>query len=189
MLDALSCSCLVLASDQACTREYIIDGRNGLLCDFFDAESMARRMVEVLRDPAAHRPLGEAARRTVEDNYSLDVCLPRIKSFFEEAVAMGPRTPSVRCEALARPGARAYWSPAATFEAGPEVEVELPPFEGAIPFRVAPVAEACHSERSEESHVPARRTRVPSLRHCKPAGVKVLTGVARGTRGPSLRSG
>lgn len=42
MLDAMGCGCVVLASDQACTREYIEHGRNGLLCDFFDAEGIAR---------------------------------------------------------------------------------------------------------------------------------------------------
>jgi glycosyltransferase involved in cell wall biosynthesis len=64
MLDAMSCSCVVLASDQACTREYIEHGRNGLLCDFFDAEGIARAAVEVLRDPGAYRSMREAARET-----------------------------------------------------------------------------------------------------------------------------
>ena len=136
MLDAMSCGCVVLASAQGCTREYITHGRNGLLCDFFDAEGIARQAVEVLKDPAAYRPLGEAARKTVEEQYSLDVCLPRIKAFFEEVVAKGPRTPSVKCEELVHEAKRAYWSPAATFEAGPEVGVELPPFDGEIPFTV-----------------------------------------------------
>ena len=155
MLDAMSCSCVVLASDQACTSEYITHGRNGLLCDFFDAEGIAKQAVEVLKDPKAYRPLGVAARRTVEKKYSLDVCLPRIKRLFEEVVAKGPRTPSVRCEGLVHVGKRAYWSPSREFEVGPEVGVELAPFEGVIPFRAAPAP--CHSERGEESHVPCAR--------------------------------
>ena len=109
MLDAMSCSCVVLASDQACTREYIQHGRNGLLCDFFDAEGMARAAVEVLRDPAAYRAMGEAARETVERHYSLDVCLPRIARMLGEVVARGERTPSVRAESLVREGRRAEW--------------------------------------------------------------------------------
>jgi hypothetical protein len=56
--------------------------------------------VQVLRDGAASAPLGVEARRTVEERYSLDVCLPRIRKFFEDVVAKGPRTPSVRCEEL-----------------------------------------------------------------------------------------
>jgi glycosyltransferase involved in cell wall biosynthesis/UDP:flavonoid glycosyltransferase YjiC (YdhE family) len=103
LLDAMSCSCVVVASDQACVREYVESGRNGLLCDFFDAEGIARTTMQVLRDPAAHRPLGEAARRTVEQKYSLDVSLPRIRRLFEE-VAARKRKPSVRAELLTREG-------------------------------------------------------------------------------------
>jgi glycosyltransferase involved in cell wall biosynthesis len=100
MLDAMSCSCVVLASDQACTREYIEHGRNGLLCDFFDAEGMASTAVGVLRDPRAYRGMGEAAREMVEKHYSLDVCLPRIAAMLESIVARGARKPGVRADVL-----------------------------------------------------------------------------------------
>jgi hypothetical protein len=41
----------------------------------------------VLKDPGAHRHLGEAAGRTIHDRYSLDVVLPRLRSFFAEVAA------------------------------------------------------------------------------------------------------
>ena len=148
MLDAMSCGCVVLASDQACTREYITHGRNGLLCDFFDAEGIAEQAVEVLKDPAPYRPLGHAARATVEEKYSLDVCLPRIKAFFEEVVAKGPRTKSVRCEELVREARPAYWSPVNEY-GGREVGVELPPFDGSIPFRVKAEGRGQNAEETE----------------------------------------
>lgn len=102
LLNAMSCGCVVLASDQACVREYITHGQNGLLCDFFDYEAQARRVVEVLADPSAYVHLGEAARRMIEEKYSLSVTLPRIKAFFEE-VAARPRRPSWRADLLTRP--------------------------------------------------------------------------------------
>ena len=61
MMDALACGCTVLASDTAPVREMIEDGRNGLLCGFFDVEGFAAKAVEVLRDPGAFRHLGQAA--------------------------------------------------------------------------------------------------------------------------------
>ena len=64
MVDALACGCTVLASDTEPVREMIDDGKNGLLCDFYDVEGFAARAVEVLRDPAAFRYLGAAARRS-----------------------------------------------------------------------------------------------------------------------------
>jgi hypothetical protein len=69
---------------------------------------------------------------------ALDVTLPRIKAMFEDVVAKGPRTPTARAEALVRPGKRAYWSPPESAGAGPEVGVELPSFDGTIPFRAVP---------------------------------------------------
>lgn len=103
LLDAMSCGCVVLASDQACVREYITHGRNGLLCDFFDADGIADLAVKALRDPAEYKVLGTAARITVEEEYSLGVSLPRIKKMFEE-VAAGGRRQSMLARALVRPG-------------------------------------------------------------------------------------
>ncbi|HLQ43940.1 MAG TPA: glycosyltransferase, partial [Planctomycetaceae bacterium] len=103
MVDAMSCGAVVLASDQRCVREYITPGENGLLADFFDVEGLARQAVEVLRDPAKFRPLSEAAQRTVAENYSVEVALPRLKSFFEQ-VAAKKREPSTRAADLVRDG-------------------------------------------------------------------------------------
>ena len=129
MLDAMSCSCVVLASDQKCTREYITHNRNGLLCDFFDVQGMAEQAVKVLRDPAGYKVLGTAARHTIEEGYSLDVCLPRLKKFFE-AVAAKKREPSL---SLCSAGFQPAFAPLP--QAGsPRYNKEWPAFDGAIPF-------------------------------------------------------
>ena len=99
-LEAMSSSCVLLASDQACVRQYLTPGVNGLLCGFLDGEGLAERAVAVLNDPAAYRPLGEAARRTIEQTYALDVTLPQVKAMFERVAAQGPRTQSQRRELL-----------------------------------------------------------------------------------------
>jgi glycosyltransferase involved in cell wall biosynthesis len=103
MVDAMACGAAVLASDQKCVREYITHGENGLLTEFFDYEKLAKMAVEVLRDPAAYRHLGEAAARTVEEKYSLEVAIPRLGKLFEE-VAKTPRSPTIRYEAICRKG-------------------------------------------------------------------------------------
>ena len=119
MVDAMSCGAVVLASDQRCVREYITHGKNGLLCDFFDYEGLARQAVEVLKDPPAYRQLADAAQRTVEEEYSLSVALPRIKELLER-VATNRREPSVRTALLVRPGTR-YAARSADRDAAPEV--------------------------------------------------------------------
>jgi glycosyltransferase involved in cell wall biosynthesis len=130
LLDAMSCGCVVLASDQACTREYVTHGRNGLLADFFDVEALAARAVEVLRDPAAYRPLGDAARDTIEQHYSLRACLPRLKAYFER-VAAAKREPSARVDKLARPGT------GLPVRIAPRTRLADPspaPFDGSLPY-------------------------------------------------------
>jgi len=89
MLDAMSCGAVVLASNTAPVAEMVRDGQNGLLADFFDAEEFANKALEVLRDPAAYRPLGRAAERLMDEHYSLDVILPRMIALYERAAAGG----------------------------------------------------------------------------------------------------
>jgi glycosyltransferase involved in cell wall biosynthesis len=103
MVDAMSCGVVLLASDQRCVREYVEPGKNGLLVDFFDVEGLAKQAVEVLRDPSAYRHLSEAAMRTVREGYSVDVAMPRLKTFFE-TVAAKKRQPSTLMKDLAREG-------------------------------------------------------------------------------------
>ena len=69
----------------------IEDGANGLLTDLYDAPALARRLVEVLADPARHAPMRAAARRTVETRFDLRrVCLPRQVAVID-ALAMRKR--------------------------------------------------------------------------------------------------
>lgn len=89
LLNAMSCECTVLGSNTAPVQEVIQDGENGLLCDFFDVDGLTTRALEVLRDPAAHRMLGAAARATVCQRYSQDVVLPKLVSFYQEVADGG----------------------------------------------------------------------------------------------------
>jgi glycosyltransferase involved in cell wall biosynthesis len=85
LMDALACGTTVLASDTPPVREMVRHGHNGLLADFFDVEGFAALAGQVLDDPAAYRPLGQAGLDMIRDRYSLDVCLPRMLDLYEEA--------------------------------------------------------------------------------------------------------
>src|SRR5262249_52521872 len=89
LMDALACGCTVLASGTAPVKEMIADGENGVLFDFFDAEGLARRAVDVLRDPPAFRALGERAAATIRERYALEVTLPKLLDLFERVVRRG----------------------------------------------------------------------------------------------------
>jgi len=89
LMNALACGCTVLASNTAPVVEMISDGENGLLVVFFDVEGLARRAVDVLRDPSAFRPLGERAATRIAERYALGVTLPSLVDLFERVVQSG----------------------------------------------------------------------------------------------------
>ena len=78
LLEAMAAGAVVVASDVAPVREAVEDGVTGHLVDFFDADALAARVVDVLSDPDRHAPLGRAARAHVVEEYDFaTVCLPR----------------------------------------------------------------------------------------------------------------
>jgi glycosyltransferase involved in cell wall biosynthesis len=86
LMDAMSCGAVVLGSATAPVMEMIHDGQNGLLADFFDVEGLALKAVQVLRDPAAHRPLGRAAEQTIEEMYSVEAVAPQMLRMYEATI-------------------------------------------------------------------------------------------------------
>ena len=89
MMNSLSCGCTVLASNTEPVQEMIRHGENGLLADFFDVDGFTEQALEVLEDPEAFRHLGEAGAAMIEQDYSLEVCLPRMLDLYKRAGASG----------------------------------------------------------------------------------------------------
>ena len=85
MMDALSGGAVVLGSATSPVKEMIRHGENGLLADFFSPEDFADKAVEVLKDPAAHRPLGRSGEQMIVDRYSLEAIVPRMVKLYEDA--------------------------------------------------------------------------------------------------------
>jgi glycosyltransferase involved in cell wall biosynthesis len=93
LLNAMACGCVVLGSDVDPVREVISPGRTGLLEPLFDLDRLTETAMRVLDDPAGYRPLGQAARELVEEKYSIDVCIPELKDYFERVVSSSSRLP------------------------------------------------------------------------------------------------
>ncbi len=86
LFNAMASGCVVLAADTPAVREIIKPGVNGLLEPFFDVERFTEMACEVLAHPAAFRPVGQAARRLMEEEYGLDKAVLDIKTFLERTV-------------------------------------------------------------------------------------------------------
>jgi glycosyltransferase involved in cell wall biosynthesis len=91
LLEAMGKGCVVLASDTQPHREIISHGQTGFLADAADPEAIIRQALAVLDDPAAHRPLGEAATELIRARYTRDVCLPTIAERFSSLASSGRR--------------------------------------------------------------------------------------------------
>ena len=83
VFNALSCECVVLASDVPPVTEIVQHGTNGLLADFYDIDELVRQSLDVLRDPGAYRGLGKAGATLIREKYGLDRCLSNITGFFQ----------------------------------------------------------------------------------------------------------
>lgn len=84
LLEAMSCGCAIVASDTAPLREAIVDGKTGLLADFFDAPALADQVVRLLEDPVLRQQLGAAARDFAVKHYDLKtVCLPEMLKYIK----------------------------------------------------------------------------------------------------------
>ncbi len=84
LLEAMSLSCAVVASDTAPVREVIKHKENGLLVDFFDVTQIISAVATLLNDQGLRVTLGRRAREDAIRNYDLDtVCLPAQIKFFE----------------------------------------------------------------------------------------------------------
>jgi glycosyltransferase involved in cell wall biosynthesis len=91
LINAMASGCVVLASDVPPVREVIDPGVNGLVEPLFDIDRLADTSLRILAQPEKYRPLGEAARKRVEEAYSLEVCVPQLKQYFERVASLGHR--------------------------------------------------------------------------------------------------
>lgn len=84
-LEAMSAGCHVVGSRTAPVTDYIEDGVNGSLVDFFDPQGLADTVASVLNGRSGDAALRQAARRTVVERCDLQqVCLPRWRALLSE---------------------------------------------------------------------------------------------------------
>lgn len=84
----------VVATDVGGAREAIVEGETGYLIQSGDDETMAARIVELLRDPHQAKGMGERGRVRVQHNFSSQIQLERTQELYHRMLA---------CESDARP--------------------------------------------------------------------------------------
>ena len=97
MMEAMSAGCLLIGSNTPPVREMIVDGKNGLLVDFYDVAALAERTVEVLSRPQDFAGLRQAARQTILDGYDWHHLLPKQLDFLQQMAIRAQQQARRRC--------------------------------------------------------------------------------------------
>ena len=78
LLEAMSSGCAIVGSNTPPVTEVIEDGKTGLITPFFDHETLAIKISELLQDDEKRVQLGRDARALVIREFDLEsVCLPK----------------------------------------------------------------------------------------------------------------
>jgi len=67
--------------------EALTEGVNGFLVESEDADAMGDRLLRLLRDPKLRRGMGQAARQTVELQFSMNAMMTRLTGIYQELLA------------------------------------------------------------------------------------------------------
>lgn len=78
---ALATGAPVLASNSAPVQDVLVDGENGFLVEPYDLDALTQKMLDIL-EAQDLSPIQNAARQTIVDHYSLEVCLPKLAEFY-----------------------------------------------------------------------------------------------------------
>jgi glycosyltransferase involved in cell wall biosynthesis len=85
-LDAMAVGCCIIASDNQPVKEFIKDGYNGLLVDFFDIEGLAEKICYALENQDKVQILRQNAIKTIVENYSFKDTLPKHIDFIKNVI-------------------------------------------------------------------------------------------------------
>lgn len=84
ILEAMSCSSAVVASDVGGNPEIIESGKNGLLTPVFNFRKLAKSIISLLKDENLNKEIGREARRTVERSFSSEKCAEETYSVYKQ---------------------------------------------------------------------------------------------------------
>ncbi|GGQ02133.1 GT4 family glycosyltransferase PelF [Streptomyces roseolilacinus] len=92
LIEAMSCGRATVSTDVGGVREAVGDA--GLVVPPRDPDAMAAAALELLRDPARRRAMGEAARLRVIEQFTLRQTIDTFRSIYHELSAAAEETPA-----------------------------------------------------------------------------------------------
>jgi glycosyltransferase involved in cell wall biosynthesis len=83
VLEAMAAGLPVVATRVGGTPEIVEEGKTGFLVDVGDAEMMSRRILDLLRDPALRRAMGEAGCARVQREFTIEQMIERLEGLYD----------------------------------------------------------------------------------------------------------
>jgi glycosyltransferase involved in cell wall biosynthesis len=85
MLEAMAVGCVVIGSNTAPVTE-VINGKNGLLVDFFSPSEIAAKVDEILSNPKKYVSMRKNARETIVNNYNVQKSIQQYQHLIETLI-------------------------------------------------------------------------------------------------------
>jgi len=83
VLEAMATGCAVVVSDFPVNAEAVQHGKNGLIVPMKDAKALAKSIQILISDPALRNRIGTEARRTIENEFSIDRFVRHTAEYYE----------------------------------------------------------------------------------------------------------
>jgi L-malate glycosyltransferase len=87
LIEAMGCGLPCVATRVGGNAEALEEGKSGYLVDSEDVEAIAKRILQLLRDPGLARRMGAAARESVRERFSMDSMMNRLMGVYDELLA------------------------------------------------------------------------------------------------------
>jgi L-malate glycosyltransferase len=84
LVEAMGCGLACVATCVGGNAEAVTDGKNGFLVASEDADGMADRILQLLRDPSLAQRVGRHARETVKSRFSMEAMMSRLMNIYDE---------------------------------------------------------------------------------------------------------
>ncbi len=104
--EAMACGCAIIGSDVAPVREFIEDGKTGVLTDCLDPAKLSTRIVEILEDTKLATKIRKGARAYAEKHLDMGAYLAAYEGLIEKITGKDPRLPEPKPSPPASPATR-----------------------------------------------------------------------------------
>lgn len=86
IMEAMAAAKPVIATDTGGTAELVVDGLTGYIVPVGDSDVLAKRMRSLFQDPEARRKMGEAARRRIIEQFTVNHMAKQFEELYRELV-------------------------------------------------------------------------------------------------------